>query len=72
VLIARAAQVMINQLLYVTSLYCGEKCAWLRDAVDNIWQVINWKFSSGRICVNSDKGIYHTSKPLASFCYFLT
>ena len=51
---------MINQLVYVTSLYCGEKCAWSRDAVDKIWRAINWKFSGGRIHVNSDKLIYHT------------
>ena len=44
---------MINQLVYVTSLYCGEKCAWSRDAVDKIWRAINWKFSGGRIHVNS-------------------
>ena len=49
---------MINQLVYVTSLYCGEKCAWSRDAVDKIWRAINWKFSGGRIHVNSDKLIY--------------
>jgi len=53
---------MINQLVYVTSLYCGEKCAWSRDAVDKIWRAINWKFSGGRIHVNSDKLIYQVSE----------
>ena len=53
---------MINQLVYVTSLYCGEKCAWSRDAVDKIWRAINWKFSGGRIHVNSDKRIYQVSE----------
>ena len=61
---------MINQLVYVTSLYCGEKCAWSRDAVDKIWRAINWKFSGGRIHVNSDKLIYRMLKTVASFCYF--